>query len=156
MIVNAWSGHRAQTEENVMDTTAVAAHLGTTPRKLRAFLRSDASTFVAVGSGARYDFTDDDLPTLSRRFADWSGSPTPTPAPAPVVPSAAISGRRSQREIDAEVWAEEGPVDMPDIRNPAVRAAVRRIAEVQEARLDQMLLAAGLHITQMNVRRPAA
>ncbi len=138
-----------------MDTTAVAAHLGTTPRKLRQFLRSDASTYVAVGSGARYDFTDDDLATISRRFADWSGSPTPTPAPVPVRPSAAISGRRSQRDIDAEVWAEEGPVDMPDIRNPAVRAAVRRVAEAQEARLDQQLLAAGLHITQMNVRAQA-
>jgi hypothetical protein len=138
-----------------MDTAAVAAHLGTTPRKLRAFLRSDASTFVAVGSGARYDFTDDDLATLGRRFADWSGSPTPAPATTLVRPSPVISTGRTRHDADRAVWDEEGPIAIPDIRDPRVRAAVRARAEAEEARLDQMLLAVGLHITQMNVRRLA-
>lgn len=135
-----------------MDTATVAQHLGTTPRKLRAFLRSDGSTFVAVGSGARYDFTEDDLPALRTRWAAWSGTTAPTPTPAPVVRPA----DDSQRRKDAEVWAEEGSVALPDIRNPKVRADVRRIAKAQEDRLDALLLAAGLHITQMRVRERAA
>jgi hypothetical protein len=44
-----------------MDTSEVAEKLGTTPRILRQFLRSPSSTFVAVGSGSRYDFTAKDL-----------------------------------------------------------------------------------------------
>lgn len=128
-----------------MDTSAVAAHLGTTPRKLRQFLRSDASTFAAVGSGARYDFTETDLPTLATRYAAWSGTKAPTPAPMPVAAPRDDSADRA-------VWDEEGDIELPDIRNPRVRAAVRARAKAQEARLDQMLLAVGLHITQMEVR----
>jgi hypothetical protein len=135
-----------------MDTATVAEHLGTTPRKLRQFLRSDGSTFVAVGSGARYDFTEDDLPALRTRWASWSGTSAPTPTPAPVRPAT----DDSQRRKDALVWAEEGRVTLPDIRNPAVRAAVRARAKAEEDRLDALLLAAGLHITQMRVRERAS
>jgi hypothetical protein len=135
-----------------MDTATVAEHLGTTPRKLRQFLRSDGSTFVAVGSGARYDFTEDDLPALRTRWASWSGTSAPAPTPAPVRPAA----DDSQRRRDAQVWAEEGVVALPDIRNPAVRAAVRARAKAEENRLDALLLAAGLHITQMRCRERAS
>lgn len=132
-----------------MDTAEVAAYLDTTPRKLRQFLRSDASTFAAVGSGARYDFTQTDLPTLAHRYAAWSGTKPAIVKAAPVTTPRAV-------DRDAEVWAEEGPVVLPDIRDPRVRAAVRERAKVQEARLDQLLLAAGLHITQMRVREQAS
>jgi hypothetical protein len=135
-----------------MDTATVAQHLGTTPRRLRQFLRSEGSTFVAVGSGARYDFTDDDLPALRTRWETWSGTKAPTPTPTPVRAAADDSTRLR----DAEVWAEEGPVELPDIRDPRVRAAVRARAEAEERRLDHLLLAAGLHITQMRVRERAA
>jgi hypothetical protein len=138
-----------------MDTTSVAEHLGTTPRKLRAFLRSEGSTFAAVGSGARYDFTDADLPALRSRWAAWTGTRVPTPAPSPVRPAGANSaGHQAAR--DRAVWDEEGPIVLADIRDPAVRAVVRARAKAEEARLDALLLAAGLHITQMRVRAQAS
>ena len=55
-----------------MDTKDVAQRIGTTPRTLRQFLRSAYSTFVPVGSGARYDFTERELPTISKRFREWT------------------------------------------------------------------------------------
>lgn len=48
------------------------------------------------------------------------------------------------------MWAEEGVLPaLPDIRDPRVRARVRRIAREQEDRLELQLLAVGLHITQI-------
>lgn len=125
-----------------MDTKAVAEAIGTEPKILRRFLRDPRSTFRAVGSGARYDFTENDIPELSRRFADWAGT-KPT---RPTIPRVSTPDR--QRERDAEVWAEEGPVVIADIRDPRVRARVRSIAAAQEARLNERLMAAGMHISQ--------
>lgn len=131
----------------MMDTNQVADKLGTTPRRLRQFLRSQGSTFQAVGSGARYEFTDRDLPTLNSRFHEWNGSKA---APMQLI---TVTERRSDDAKDRKVWDEEGPIVLEDIRIPKVRERVRRIAAEQEARLDMRLLAAGLHITQMRVRQ---
>jgi DNA-binding transcriptional MerR regulator len=124
-----------------VDTREAAAKLGTDPRTLRRFLRSPMSTFQAVGSGARYEFTDRDLTTLRKRFEDWANTSTPAVVDEPVVPGDAAS----QDEI---IWAEEGPVTFADIRDPRIRHEVRRIAREQEARLHERLMACGLHITQ--------
>ena len=51
-----------------MDTAKVAELLGTTARTLRVFIRSAHTTFVPVGSGARYDFTDREIPTLKKQL----------------------------------------------------------------------------------------
>jgi hypothetical protein len=133
-----------------MDTNAAAANLGTTPKRLRQFLRSPESTFAAVGSGGRYDFTTADLAAMAPRFSAWNGSASRVPTPAPVDVPARTS--RTQWEIDREVWDEEGPVVIEDIRQPVVRRRVQRIAEAREARLNERLLAVGLHITQMTSR----
>lgn len=134
-----------------MNTTEVAGRLGTTPRLLRQFLRSAVSTFVAVGSGSRYEFTEDEVPTLERRFAEWSKGTTnrkrPKVATTPVAPRQRAA-TTTQAERDAEVWAEEGPVVMGDIRDPRVRATVRAEANRQEARLEMLMMRAGLHISQ--------
>lgn len=135
-----------------MDTTEVAAHLGTTPRRLRQFLRSEGSTFKAVGSGSRYDFTLTDMPALNSRFHAWNGTKA-----APTMRLVTAPRSHAPQDKDREVWAEEdtergGPLVLDDIRRPEVRAKVRRIAEAQERRLEQRLLAVGLHITQMRVR----
>jgi hypothetical protein len=115
---------------------------------LRRFLRSDSSTFTAVGSGARYAFDMADMPTLRTRFAAWNGTtvpvmdiPVPEPTPAP---------------DDTAVWTEEPVVVMDDIRDPRVRAHVRAVARAQERRLETLLMAAGMHISQMGVtwRKP--
>lgn len=141
-----------------MDTSEVASAIGTTPRMLRQFLRSGYSTFVPVGSGARYDFTERDLPTLTKRFNDWKGDGRPRPdnTRKPKA-SATTKAPRNNKQIkrDADVWAEEGPVVLDDIRNPRVRARVQRDAQAAEARLTQQLIAAGLHITQFGDRKSA-
>jgi hypothetical protein len=144
-----------------MNTKEVADAIGTSARTLRQFLRSPSSTFVAVGSGARYEFTEDELPTLRKRFAEWSGNGKPkalsdrrkgTNGTPPVSRQRSTPSDRLQR--DQEVWAEEGEVIViPDIRDPRVRARVRAEAEAQEDRLNMLLMRAGLHITQLGDRR---
>lgn len=142
-----------------MDTTQVADHLNTTARQLRQFLRSPWSTYVAVGSGARYEFKPSDMPTLEKRFAEWRAEgrsrvtdAAPSPRSTKATSRKAPSPRASR---DRAVWDEEGAVVVPDIRDPRVRARVRADAAAQEARLEMMLLAAGLHITQLGDRKSA-
>lgn len=140
-----------------MDTTEAATRMGTTPRILRQFLRSPQSTFVAVGSGSRYEFDEADIPTLARRFSDWKAggkaktpkSKTPTPAPIRISPAA----RRSPSKRDQEVWSEEGPVRIEDIRQPRIRARVLHDARAAEDRLMMLLMSKGLHISQLGDQR---
>jgi hypothetical protein len=142
------------TEGEQMNTAEVAEHLGTTPRELRQFLRSDHSTFVPVGSGARYDFTTRELPTLATRFTEWKTAGRPRPAGTKVTVTIPLPdddhARRlaEQRASDRVVWEEEGPIVIPDIRDPRVRARALRDARAAEDRLEMKLLALGLHITQ--------
>lgn len=141
-----------------MDTTEAAARLGTTPRTLRQFLRSPVSTFVAVGSGSRYDFDESDIPTLTKRFADWrsgnkttpkkkSPKTTPTPKTTPVAAARSRTPKLSKK--DEKVWAEEGPVVIADIRQPRVRARVVADAKAAEDRLMMLLMSRGLHVSQL-------
>jgi len=135
-----------------MNTAEVAAHLGTTPKILRAFLRSSSSTFRAVGSGARYNFTESDLPVLAKKFSEWnrSGKPKVTPVKRSPRPRASVEDRRQAR--DREIWEEEGPVQLDDIRDPRVRKRVLAAAKEAEDRLMLKLMAAGLHVTQLGDR----
>lgn len=141
-----------------MDTSEVAEMIGTTPRMLRQFLRSGHSTFVPVGSGARYEFSDRDIPTLTKRFGQWKadGKPRPDADKKPKGTSPARSAKvDKQRQRDEQEWAEEGPVVIEDIRNPRVRARVVADARAAEERLMQRLAAVGLHITQLGDRKSA-
>lgn len=141
-----------------MDTTEVAERLGTTPRTFRQFLRSPISTFVPVGSGARYDFTDRDFPTIEKRFAEWTEKGKPRPDTAKKAkPTATPRANKvdKQRARDLTEWAEEGPVELEDIRDPRIRARVKADAQAAEDRLMLRLMAAGLHITQLGDRKSA-
>ena len=140
-----------------MDTSQAAELLGTNARTLRVFLRSAHSTFVPVGSGARYDFTDREIPTLKRRFEAWQRAGKPRPMAV-----AQKSGSKSPRPVsrttprekrDAQVWAEEGEVQLPDIRDPRVRARALSDARAAEDRLMLRLVAVGLHISQLGDKR---
>jgi hypothetical protein len=150
-----------------MDTKQVAEELGTTSRILRVFLRSDHSTFVPVGSGSRYEFTERELPTLRKRFADWNRDGKPRPAQAKSdsdktkTPSVAPDVQALQ---DSQVWAEEERLRMQqnkptiaeelgDIRDPRVRDRALSDARAAEERLNLRLLAAGLHITQLGDKK---
>lgn len=136
-----------------MDTTQVAELLGTTSRILRVFLRSPFSTFVPVGSGSRYEFTDREIPTLKKRFAEWQSEGKPRPSQANKVPAAprkpTADETRLRRIADEQVWAEEGEVELPDIRDPRIRARALADARAAEDRLMLRLLAVGLHLTQL-------
>lgn len=136
-----------------MDTKTVAEKLAITPRRLRQFLRSGYSTFVPVGSGARYEFEDKELPTLQKRYNDWEGDGKPRPIPS-AKPTAskqkARSTKRSKQQLaDAQVWAEEGSVELPDIRDPQIRKRALADARAAEDRLMLQLMAVGLHVTQL-------
>lgn len=133
-----------------MNTRAVADALGIESKVLRRFIRSPQCSFTACGSGGRYEFTPDDIPRLSDELAGWLAR-TPNAAPTPKATRPARTRRASipQRDRDAEVWAEEGPVELPNIRDPRVRAMVRAAAVAAERRLEEQLIAAGLHVTQL-------
>lgn len=140
-----------------MDTTEAASRIGTTPRVLRAFLRTPYSTFVAVGSGARYDFSESDIPILSKRYGEWRGAgrPKPTPAARKAQPVVRAEKQLVQRKRDVEVWEEEGDVTLPDIRDPRVRARVLREAKAAEEQLMMLLYANGMHVLQKGDRKIA-
>lgn len=142
-----------------MDTKEVAGQIGTTPRLLRQFLRSPHSTFVPVGSGGRYDFTERELPTIAQRFGQWQAAGKPRPAAkTDTKPKATrASAREKQIERDRAVWSEEGQVQLEDIRDPRVRARVKADAEAAENRLMELLIAKGFHVSQSgNVVRKSA
>lgn len=149
-----------------MNTNDAAERIGTTPRQLRQFLRSPQSTFVPVGSGARYEFTERELRTLADRFHEWqtNGKPKAEPKPAKKL----APPKPTQVDPDAErlakdrmVWAEEeaeraakglGPIQLPNIKDPRIRARVRADERAREDRLNLRLIAAGLHISQLGDR----
>lgn len=140
-----------------MDTTEVATMLGTTPRVFRAFLRSPMSTFVAVGSGARYEFSDRDVPTLEKRFSEWQGAGKPRPDSGTVKESSPkVPKADRDRAKDEQLWAEEGLVELEDIRDPRIRARVKRAARAAEDKLELLLMARGLHITQLGNKAKAS
>src|SRR4030042_336766 len=114
---------RQETEEKEMNTAEVAEYLGTTPRILRQFLRHPSSTFVAVGSGSRYDFRLSDMKTLQKRFNEWQGLGKPKAAtPKRKTPKVRKSRDQVRAAQDRKVWDEEGSVVMGDLRDPRVRA----------------------------------
>lgn len=126
-----------------MDSTAVAAALNTDPKTLRRFLRSDASSVTPVGSGGRYVFDEGDMPTIASEFSTWVAGVAPKPQPA-VKPVQLPRTARSEHDRDRQVWEEEGPVTLPDIRIPAVLRAVRAAEAAREARLLHLMRQAGL------------
>lgn len=133
-----------------MNTTEAAEAIGTTPRNLRQFLRSPMSSFQPVGSGARYEFDLDQLDGLRSQFQKWSANGSPRSSKNK--PGRPQTPADIQEARDIEVWEEEGWVEIPDIRDPRVRAQVRREAAEAERRLSLQLIAAGLHITQGGVK----
>lgn len=135
----------------MVDTKEVAEHLGTDSKILRRFLRSPACPIKPVGSGGRYRFTSNDLPSLKERFQQWAKGKDVRPSvikPRPPVDD--------QLARDREVWAQERrTIVFENINDPKVRARVRAKAKDQEARLEARLLSKGLHITQWRDRRDA-
>lgn len=55
---------------------ALARQLGVDPKVLRKFLRSGHSSFDPVGQGGRYEFTDDQVASISREWAQHKSGST--------------------------------------------------------------------------------
>jgi hypothetical protein len=93
---------------------------------------------------------------MRKRFSEWMSTQTPkSPTKSKMSKSSSRRSSIPRSEIDRLVWNEEGEITMPDIRDPQVRRAVREEANRRAQRLDEMLLAAGLHITQWRDREHA-
>lgn len=61
----------------LLGTKEAAEKLGTSPKRLRKFLR-DAPEYGGTGMGGRYGFDDEAYALLAERFGKWKGSkPTP-------------------------------------------------------------------------------
>lgn len=57
--------------EDVLAAKQVATLLNIEAKTLRQFLRSSASTDEPVGSGGRYEFTEEDVPRIKTEFEKW-------------------------------------------------------------------------------------
>lgn len=123
-----------------MNTAEVAAQLKTTPKVLRRFLRADP-TFRNAGSGGRYNFEKSDLPVLKKRFQAWQEK-------------AASKPRTKAPRRTADVEGNSDVIDARLLRSkdPRVQAEIKRRAEARVDRLEKMLKAKGLHISQMKER----
>lgn len=135
-----------------MDTAAAAVRLGTDTRTLRRFLRSKKSTFEAVGSQGRYEFTEAQLGTLEKRFKAWCNGKGTKPTSKGDIPSqptpeeAAGARARANQHTNEDEFGDV--IIFENIRDPRVLAKVRAETARQEAHLEELLLRAGLHVSQ--------
>jgi hypothetical protein len=129
-----------------MNTSDVAERLNTTPKTLRRFLRGDA-TYANAGSGGKYDFQECDMPTLAKRFGKWSSKSRTTPEK-----SADVSTPRRVREVRDSV---DDAVNVHVVRtaDPRTRAQIRKLAAERDQHLRQLMIDAGLHISQTGVAK---
>lgn len=74
----------------ILTTNEVAAQLGTDPKTLRKFFRSDKCKVIPVGQGKRYALTNADVKGLTKAFQAWHTAkaikvdePKPTNGKAP-------------------------------------------------------------------------
>lgn len=128
-----------------MNTREMAEKLDTDPKRLRRFLRADA-TYRNAGQGGRYEFTDKDVPTLRKRFAAW----VEKTAKAAEAKASASTAPRARRRVKGEV----PPMSSDIAKIPAgkltkaQRAERDRHSRARVDRLEERLKAAGLHISQ--------
>jgi hypothetical protein len=116
------------------DTKAAAERIGTTPKKLRQFLRSDP-TFRNAGAGGKYAFSDADLVVLEKRFN----------AKAPAAEAKARTPRRQVKDTDFILTTDQLHRGLTRSERERRDAASRERVDRLEARLR----AAGLHLSQM-------
>lgn len=99
-----------------MTTAEVATELGTTPRELRKFLRSDMRDkgLATPGKGARYAIERKHLKGLKSRFATWSAAReearnAPKPSETDTAPEAPIEEEVPETDISLDEL--EGPTE---------------------------------------------
>lgn len=127
-----------------MNAQQAAEKIGTDAKTLRRFIRSPQSTFKAVGSGARYEFNEKDIPILRKKFEEWRAGANVTRKQKSSTPVRAVE---KFKDNDTPL-----PVSVLDQRMTRSRREERdRISRERADRLDAALRAAGKHISQMPV-----
>ena len=127
----------------MLNTTDVASKLETSAKVLRRFLRQDP-TYNNAGAGGRYTFETRDIPTLKKRFNEWESKNANRPRGAKVNSKRRLSKGDNRSDVVS--------VEKIRSRNPRDRAAIRAAAEARVDRLEEMLKASGLHISQIKER----
>lgn len=129
-----------------MNSSEVAEKLGTTPKELRRFLRADPSyTNASHTSTRRYNFTDQDFPTLQRRFAAWQSKNVGRKRVAKTVSDVPTQPKRRVRP-SKDVGL---PTDILDRRlYTSERERLNQLSRERAQRLENQLMAAGLHLSQ--------
>ena len=121
----------------VLSTGTVSTRLNTTARTLRRFLRDDP-TYRNAGSGGRYQFTERDMTTLEKRFADWERG---------------VESRRAKRDTSGLQNKPATPSVEPEtIVIPKCTPELRRKERAQIDALEARLRECGLSVAQMRRR----
>lgn len=133
-----------------MNSSQIAEKLGTTSKELRRFLRADPSyTNASNTSSGRYNFTDQDFPTLQRRFAAWQSKNAGRKRVPKMASDAPAQSKRRVR-------ADGGPGLPTEFATRKLYASERarrdRLSHERVDRLEEKLIAANLHISQIRNR----
>jgi hypothetical protein len=116
-----------------MDVKSAAAAVGVNPKRLRAFLRSNAAKYCPPGAGGRYDLSSFTADELRSDYEAWRSAFTP----------------RIARTDTLADDCDDDTGDDDTLPLGAPRDAVRAQARARVERLEQLLRAKGLHLAQM-------
>lgn len=86
----------------VLNTTEVADRIGTDPRTLRKFLRSDEGMGMKVGKGHRWSIEAKEVRSLKSRFAKWDAARTAPAANADGADDTPAEGVDENEVLDDE------------------------------------------------------
>lgn len=118
-----------------MDVKTAAAALEVNPKRFRQFLRSNAK-YQSPGTGGRYDLSGFSVEQLRADFESWQKVSKPR-----------IS-RDEPEELNDDEELEQAE-ELPALPLGASREQVRAHANARVARLEALLRAKGLHLSQM-------
>lgn len=97
---------------STLDTSTISNLLGVESRILRRYLRSKASSFTPVGTGNKYHFTENDIPTLEVEFKKWQANKQ-VKTPKVSTPELEVTRQwedpvpQHRNMTDLEVWMED-------------------------------------------------
>lgn len=128
-----------------MNTTQAAEKVGTTPRMLRRFIRQ-SNKYRNAGCGGRYEFQATDIPQLKKHFEAWHTTIV-TKVERPTVSRETLKKNYSDDDSSPDT------VPVSAIRSARSRAQIKAAAEARVDRLEAMLKASGLHISQAGVAK---
>lgn len=128
-----------------MTPKEAAKKLGVSAKIFRSFLRRDPK-YKSPGSGGAYDLSQFDFSDIEREFSQWRNAITPRTHRTAV----------ETEELISPLSFDDTPLPLSALRKEGVsasdRARVRRISQARIDRLEAVLLARGLHISQMQDR----